>query len=258
MATKTKTQTSVAKFKIKSTGNFITFLKRFSSLPEKALLLELTPDSIKAKGHTPDRAVIKYSKMALADVLDGTVPAELVKIGIYDVSKIVNVFKHFGEGDEVFLDLKIDDSGEDVIATSLKFYTSNLKITVDCADLSLFTYISGDMLKRILTATKDGSVIEFPFKRDYFSKVNSLCGIDAANDSFHIKINEGVVTVKGKSFEYEIDKVATGTGTDIDFAFYNSHFGFIEQEQSMFHVGPDRMLVESQESTTIIIIAKVE
>lgn len=250
------TKTSVAKFKIKSPGNFISFLRRFSPLPEKALLLELTPDSIKAKGHTPDRAIIKYSKMALADVLEGTVPGDLVKIGIYDIGKVINIFKHFGEGDEVFLDLKYDDSGEDVIGTEMKFYTSNLKITMDCADISLITYISGEMLKRILTATKDGAILEFPFKREYFSKVNSLCGMDSATDSFHIMVNAGVVRVKGKSFEYEIEKSVKGS--DIDFAFYNSHFGYIEQEQSMFHVGPDRMLVKSQESDTIIVVAKVE
>ena len=93
---------NVASFKIKSPVNFVNFLKRFQPI-DKGLLLELTPTALLAKSHTPDRATIKYSSLPLADVLEGNVPADLVKIAIYDVGKLVNVFKHFGESDEIFL-----------------------------------------------------------------------------------------------------------------------------------------------------------
>jgi hypothetical protein len=255
-ATATKTKASVAKFKIKSPNNFILFLKRFSALPEKALIVELTSDSLKAKGHTPDRAIIKYSKMSIGDVLEGDVPSDLIKIPILDINKVIGLFKHFGEADEVFMDLKYDNANDEAIGTEIVFRTSNLKIKVECADMSLFTYISGEMLKKIISATKDGAVIEFPFKREFFTKINSLCSIDAASDALNIKIHDGIVKFKGKSFEYDIDNVPKDA--EIDFSFYNSHFGYIEQEISSFHVGPERILVKSSESDTMIVISRLE
>src|SRR3990172_9047270 len=96
--TASKTKKQVATFKIKSPNNFISFLKRFSSI-EKSLLLELTPEFMIAKSHTPDRSTIKYSKMLMSEVLEGPVPADLVKIALLDINKVVNVFKHFNEGE---------------------------------------------------------------------------------------------------------------------------------------------------------------
>lgn len=255
-ATATKTKANVAKFKIKSATNFISFLKRFSALPEKALILEITKDCIKAKSHTPDKATIKYSKMTLADVLEGDIPADVIKVPIYDINKVIGIFKHFGEADEVFFDLKYDNSGDECIGTEMKFHSNSLKITLEAGDMSLLTFVSSDIFKKIMSSTKDNSVISFPFKREYFSKINSLCGIDSATDSLHIKISDGSAIIKGKSFEYNIENVPPGSS--VDFSFYNSHFSYIEQELSTFHVGPDRMLITSDESDTIIIIAKVE
>src|ERR1019366_1912201 len=99
MATATKKK--VETFKIKSPSNFISFLKRFSPIHGN-LLLELTPEHMMAKTYTmPDKSVIKYSKIAMADVLEGTTPADLVKIGLHDINKIVHIFKHFDDGAEI-------------------------------------------------------------------------------------------------------------------------------------------------------------
>jgi hypothetical protein len=263
MSTTTSTKKQVATFKIKSPNNFISFLKKFSSI-EKSLLLELTPKHLIAKSHTPDRSTIKYSKLAIEEVLDGTVPVELLKVALLDINKVVNVFKHFNEGDEIFLDISFDAINDDTVAFSLKFYTKSLKITLTCADPIQFTYISADSLKRILKSVTDEKILDFPFPKEAFSKINSLCEIDSKEDLLKIKVTpEGKVQFKGKSFEYMLDVLDPKyVGQEADMAFYNNQFAFIDQEVSVFHISKNKMLVldsnNNDARTTIIVLGRIE
>ena len=256
MATATSTQTKVSTFKIKSVNNFISFLKRFSTV-EKALLFELTPDNILAKSHTPDRSTIKYSKLQLNEVFDGTCPSDLLKIAILDINKVINVFKHFNQGDEIFLDIAYDDVNDETIAFSLKFYTKSLKITMSCADPITFTYVSGEALKRIIKSVADEKILEFPFTRSSFEKIESLCSIDSGDDLLKIKVSDqGKVVFKGKSFEYDI--MDTTPGKEANTAFYNNQFKYIDQEDSIFHISQNKILVKSNDSDTYIVIGRTE
>lgn len=255
MATATKSTANVAKFKLKSSINLITFLKRFSSL-EKNLLLEMTRDNLLAKSYTGDKAIVKYSKLALGDVLEGDVPADLVKIAIFDISKVTNVFDHFSKADEISLDVKYEVISGEYVATELLFHTKALRIKVECADLSLFTYIQPEMIKRIVKSAADDKVLDFPFPKDAFVKINSLCKIDYVKDFLTIKIHDNKIIFKGKSFEYEVGTVQDQV--DMDFAILNEHFSMIEQEISTFVLGPQKLLVKSQESDTLIIVGRVD
>jgi len=261
--TTTKTKKQVATFKIKSPNNFISFLKRFSPI-EKSLLLELAEDpktpgtyAMVAKSHTPDRSTIKYSKLPLTEVLEGTVPAKNLKVALLDINKVVNVFRHFNDGDEIFLDISYDDVNDDTFAFSLKFYTKSLKINLTCADPIQFTHISAEALKRIVKSVDDEKILEFPFPKEAFSKINSLCGIDAGDDLLKIKVTaEGEVFFTSKSFEYHILDVPAGK--EANMAFYNSQFAFIDQEVSAFHLSQNKLLVKSTDSNTMIIVGRIE
>lgn len=251
----TATKKTVASFKLKSSNNLISFLKRFNQI-DKNLLLEVTPDNIQAKSYTADRAIIKYSKIALTDVLEGDVPSDLLKVAIYDIGRVINVFNHFQDGDEIVLDVKYEVISGEYVATELLFKSSSLKIKIECADLSLFTYVTPEMIKRIVKAAIDDKVVEFPFPRDAFGRINSLCKIDSVKDFLTIKIKDGKIDFKGKSFEYNLGD--TPQGVDVDFALFNEHFAMIEQEISTFVVGTQKLVVKSQESDTLIIIGRVD
>jgi len=255
MATATKTKANVAKFKLKSYTNLISFLKRFSSM-DKNLLLEITPDNILAKSYTEDRSIVKYSKLALIDVFEGTVPTELMKVAVFDIGKIINVFNHFSEADEISVDIKYETISNECVGTEIMFYNSSLKIKVECADLSLITHITNDMIKRIVKTAMEDKVIEFPFPKDAFTKIHSLCKIDAQKDFLNIKISDGRIIFKGKSFEYEVGNVPKDT--DINFAILNEHFSMVESEISTFVLGNTKLVVKSQESDTLIIIGRVD
>lgn len=257
------TKKQVATLKIKSPSNLITFLERFLSI-DKSLLLELTPEAIIAKSHTTDRSTIKYSKLALSEVLDGTVPAQLMKIALLDISKVINVFSYFNEGDEIFLDISYDEVSDDTIAFGLKFYSNVLKINLTCADPIQFTYVSNEALKKILKSVNDEKILEFPFQKATFTRINSLCKIDSKEDLLRINVNiDGNILFKSKSFEFKHGTIdAKFAGKEADMTFYNSQFSYIDQENSSFHLSKNKMLVLSSDNsdirTTIIVLGKIE
>lgn len=249
-------KSKVSKFKVKSPSNLIQYLNKFKAI-EKSLLLELTEDGLVSKSYTPDQSTVKGSKISLRDVLEGTVPVPIIKIGISDISKLTGLFKHFSEGDEIFMDLSYADLGDDeIVATELKFYTSSLKINFVCADLSLFNYIEDEMLSKIVDSAIDEKITEFPFPKDAFSKIVSLCNIDSTDDLLNISISNSKIIFKSKSFELTVSDAPSNI--DADFSFFNYQFGFIDQEISTFHIGNDKMIVKSQESDSVIIIGRVE
>lgn len=144
-----------------------------------------------------------------------------------------------------------------MLGIEVKLYTADLKITLPCQDVSLYPNITADSLKRIVKSVQDEKIIEFPFPKEVFSKVSSLCGMDSGEDHVKIRVsNDGKVYVKGKSFEYHLLDVQGGT--DIELAFKNNQFGFIDQEISAFHLSPNRMLVKSTDSDTLIVLGRQE
>ena len=54
--------------KVKSPSEFTNFLKRFSAI-ESTLLLEIDNGQLKAKTHTPERSVVKSSKIDMSNVI---------------------------------------------------------------------------------------------------------------------------------------------------------------------------------------------
>lgn len=256
MAIATQRSTEV-KFKIKSPANFIAFLKRFRDIDkEKGLLLEVHPDCLKAKAHTEDRSVVKYSKMPLVDVLEGDLPVDLIKVGVHDLKRIIDVFGNFGESDEIFLHLKYENVGGEHIATELLFKGPSLKIKILAADTAVYTFISDEMFKKLIESVNGEKVLEFPFPKAAFAKVTALCKLDAAKDFLTLKTEDSDMVMAGKSFSYTVCDVATQD--DVEFTFYNEHFKLIEQEISSIIIGHSRMLISSQESSTIILVGRIE
>jgi hypothetical protein len=243
------------KFKVKSPANLISFLKRFKPI-ESSLLLEVTPVGLSAKSYTSDRSTVKYSQIPMEMVLEGQVNEELIKVGILDIDRVCNVFRHFDEGDEIFMLLSYEKFGDDVVGTDMKFTSSTLKINVNCTDLGMFTYISQEILQRITSSVEDELIVSFPYPRDAFYKIGSLCSMDSKDDIITILVKDGKILIKSKSFEYQVGEAPNDK--DVNFSFYIKQFPFIDQEISSFLIGHSKMLVKSQESNSLITIGGVE
>lgn len=237
-----------------SPTNFNAFLRKFSQIAQ-GLLLEIHPDSITAKSHTEDKAVIKYSSVPLSSVLSGPVKS-MVKVGIHDIKKVINATKHFRDTDEIFLHVKYEEVSGDRIATELLFKSSSLKIKVLTADAHLFNYITPELLDKVKNAVVTERLEQFEFPKDGFLQVNGLCDIDSGKDFLSIYVDSGSVSIKSKSFEYTVCEV--DSATNAEFTFYNEYFKFIEQENSEFTVGSSRMMVRSKDSDTLMVIGRVQ
>lgn len=188
---------------------------------------------------------------------EGDVPADLIKIAIYDIKKVVDSFKHFSESDEISLDLTYDDLGEDCVGVCMKFYTASLRIKIDCADISLYTYIKSAMLKKILDTVRQETILEFPFQKDAFAKVASLAKVyGGPTELMTISVEDGKIDFRGKPFDITVGELQGAKNAEI--TIFNRQFSYIDQEVSTFIIGLNKMVVKSQESTTIMIIAKVE
>ena len=125
-------------FRITNPGNFISFLKKLK-LVDKSVPLEIEGSNLFAKVRTPDKSVIKYVSVDISDILEGDLPPNRLKIGILEISKLIDVFKYFGPEEELNLIVDSQPYDSDLIATSLKFASSTLNIFVKCADISLIS-----------------------------------------------------------------------------------------------------------------------
>lgn len=244
--------------RIVNSGNLISFLKKLK-LVDKSVPLEIEGDNLFAKVRTPDKAVIKYVSVDLSEVLEGDLPPNRLKIGIIEISKLIDVFKYFGPEEELNLIIESQPYDGGFIATSLKFSASTLNIYIKCADISLLAYID-DTIQKSIHST-DGSEVNFEISRETFQRLSSLTGIENNSDELlNFDVQEDSVTVRGNSFNFQVMKGSTPNGykNPSVYTIYKSQFSYIDQESSEIHFHENRILVKSTESDSIIAIGLVE
>ena len=164
--------------KVKSSSEFTNFLRRFSSI-ESTLLLEIENGMLKAKTHTPERSVVKSSKIDMGQIFDmeGVLTVgQNILFGIFSVDKLIESFKHFSESDLEFA-LSYENTADGMIGTEITLSSPSLTINFQCASLRLFTHITDEMMDRI--ADTASSEVNFVLTKELHSRVNSLSGIDS-------------------------------------------------------------------------------
>jgi len=245
-------------FKISNPQNFIDFLKKLK-LVGKSVPLEIEGTNLFAKVRTPDKSVIKYVSVDLNEVLEGEFPPSILKIGIMELGKVIDVFKYFNQEEEIHINIDSQTYDNELIATNLKFSSSSLEIDVRCADISLLAYID-DTIQRSIHST-EGSDVSFTMSKDMFQKVSSLTGIDSSPEELlYFDIHDTGVSIRGKSFKKHImqDETATGYTDSAVYIIYKNQFSFIDQETSEIHFHENRIVVKSLDSDSIIAIGLVE
>lgn len=238
--------------KLHSTGNFSSYLKRFSII-EKSLLLEIADGKFTAKTHTPDKAVVKISSTALTEIfdsVDGTTP---VKIGMFAVDNFIQTFKHLGENDVKF-EVTSEKVGGEETATQIRINNKSLKFNFPGASPSLFKYIDKDLASKI--ADTSSALYSFRVDKDTLTKISSLCSIDSENDTLKIESVKGELFFSGKAFELNLPGITVDE--DATISFYKSHYGFVDKEDSEIFVLENKVIFKSLESDTVIVIGKVD
>lgn len=244
---------NVKSLQLSSTEELSNFLRRFAPI-SSSLLVEVEDGQLKAKTHTPERSVVKSSKIEMSNVFDMEDSSDdSVKFGLYSVDRMMKSFSHFGSG-AVEFELHQESTSEGNVGTDINLKNESLDINFQCASLRLFTHISDEMMDKI--ADSSSAEVSFVLTKEMQAKINSLAGIDADQKLLTIGVKKGNVVVSGKSFNLNLMNI--DTTTDVSISVYKNQFAYLDKEDTMVYVTEDRLIFHSIESDTKMIIGKAE
>ncbi len=241
---------------VKSASEFTNFLKRFSSI-ESTLLLEMENGYLKAKTHTPERSVVKSSKIDMSQIFDmeGVVTTgQNILFGIFSVDKLTEAFKHFTDSDVSFT-ISYENTPDGMIGTEVTLASSSLKINFQCASLRLFTHITDEMMSRI--SNTDTAAINFVLTKEHQKRISSISTIDSDHKLLTVNVKDGNINVTGKSYDMSL-LTLDGTADDVSISIYKNQFGFLDREDAVAYLSGDRIVFSSIETETKTIIGKAE
>jgi hypothetical protein len=254
------------KLRITSISNLISFLKRLKTV-DRSVILELTQDKLFSKVHTPDKSVMKYSSVMMSDVLEGeidwkAVKDDRIKIGIVDVTRLVEAFKHFRPEEEVHIELSLTSSDGSCVANEIKLVSASLNIKLRCADLSLLSYVEDKILSMV--HSKEDYEVNFRIYQSDFSTIISLCGLETNSEEILcFEVKEKNVHAIGESFNYKLnigssEIIIENEETKILPNIYKNQLSYMEQETCQAYVHDNRLVLVSEQSSTSIAIVLVE
>ena len=250
----TKTKQMQLKLKLASTAELTNFLKRFSPI-SGSLLIEIEDGYLKAKTHTPERSVVKSSRIELTRVFGNDVPEinEPILFGVYSLDKLIKSFAHF-EGSSLNFTINLEKMSEGTVGTDLILQNESLKVNFQCASLRLFTHVTDEIMERIAdTAT---SQVNFVLTKELQGRINSLTGIDSDQKLLTINVKDGQIKASGKSFDLNL--LAVESDAELSISVYKSQFAYLDREDAMVYMNEDRFIFHSIETETKTIIGKAE
>ena len=232
------------------------FLKRFSGI-SSSLLIEMEDGYIKAKTHTPERSVVKSSKMELNRIfnLDGeTTEIETATFGVYSLDRLMKSFSHFGDS-TIHFNLTTEKTPEGTVGTDLTLKNDSLDINYQCASLRLFTHITDEMMDRI--ADNSSAQTSFVLTKELQARINSLTSLDPDSKLLTINVKKGAVKATGKSFNLNLLNIDDAS-IDLTISVYKSQFACLDKEDTMVYMNEDRLIFHSIETDTKMIIGKAD
>jgi hypothetical protein len=228
------------------------FLKKFSAI-SNSLLIEMNNGYLSAKSHTPERSVVKSSKIELNRIFSSD-ESEDVIFGVYSLDRLTKAFSHFGQSPINFI-LETESTSDGVIGTALTLKNDQLDINYQCASLKLFTHITDEMMDRI--ANHENAKVSFVLSKELQARINSLTSLDPDQKILNLEVKGGVVKASGKTFNLNLLNI-DDKSADISIAIYKSQFAYLDKEDHMVYMNEDRLIFHSIETDTKMIIGKVE
>lgn len=249
--------------RVTSTSNLIAFLKKLKVV-DRSVLLELQEDRLFSKVHTPDKSVMKYASISNTHIFDTIenweeVKSDRVKIGIMDVSRLMDCFRHFRAEEDIFLNIKIQDVDSETVATEVEVYSTSLSIKIKCADLSLLSYVDDNVLSMV--HSKEEQDGKFKIYNSDFSSIVSLCGMETnSQELLNFELKKDQVIAAGESFRYKLNIGASDIEVDKDMkcSIYKSQLNFVDAESYTCYVHDNRMVFFSDQSETSTAVGLIE
>jgi hypothetical protein len=254
------------KLRITSIQNLIVFLKRLKQV-DRNVVLEITSEKIFCKVHTPDKSVMKYSALDFGDVFESdfdwtSIKNDRVKIGLTDVGRLMDSFKHFRPEEEVHLELNVEKVDGDSVATELRLISPSLNIKLRCANLDLLSYVEDKILEIVHSRVEERA--NFKLYQSDFTTVLSLCGLDTNSEEIlTFEVNDKTAHGIGDSFNYKLNIGTTEIMLDegeksVSAGIYKNRLSNMEPELCEVYVHSNRVVMFSEQSDTAIAIGLVE
>ena len=251
------------KIRVTSTNNLITFLKKLKVV-DKSVLLELTEENLFCKVHTPDKSVMKYSSIPVGQIFDqipsfDDLSCDRIKIGLMDVTRLIDCFKHFRAEDDIHLDLNVSEVDGQCVSTEINVISPSLKIRIRCADLSLLSYVEDNILA--VVHSKDDALSSFKIYNSDFASVMSLCGLESNSEELLVyKVNKEQVKIVGDSFEYKLNIGSSEIETEdsLDSSIYKSHLNYVDSESCRCYIHENRIVFFSEQTKTSTAVGVIE
>lgn len=240
--------------KIKSAQTFSDFLKKFS-LIDKQLLLEIKDGKLKAKTCTPEKTVVKYSSIDLDEIFDFNkvdLPTEPIKIGIFNLLKLISSFKQFNWDSVTKFEITPVQIENEQFAQSIKIVSDELDMEFACAGKNLFKFIiSDDVIAKITDTTTQS--FEFVLDRDKLSRIMSLSDFDSDFNLVSFIGSDKGIKAKGKSYNLELFKTPVEKSK---ISVMKEHLAKMDKEACTVHILADKIIFKSSESDSITLIGK--
>jgi hypothetical protein len=241
--------------KIEDSSRITQFLKKFSVI-ESNLLLGFTPTEFRAASHTPEKSVVKEVSAELSDVFS-EIPTDMpamLKLGIFQIDKLAQAFKFFGDSEFSFI-INAEEVNDEIIGTSVILQNASLTIEFTASPMTLFTYIDIPMFANI--SDRSSAITEFKLGKEQQSKINSLFGIDSDYSKITFLVADGELRAKGKNFNYLLDD-NIDKSLSHETSIFKHHYIFIDREDSTVFMNDDKLVIVSDETQTTIVVGQAE
>ena len=223
------------KIRVTSTPNLIAFLKKLKVV-DRSVLLELQEDKLFSKVHTPDKSVMKYASIDNTHIFDpiedwDQVSSDRVKMGIMDVGRLMDCFKHFRPEEDIYLEITLQEVDGETVATEIKVLSASLSIKIKCADLSLLSYVEDNILG--IVHSKEGQDGKFKIYHSDFSTVVSLCGLETnSQELLTFELSKDSVISAGESFRYKLNIGSSDISVEepMKASIYKSQLNYVDSE----------------------------
>jgi hypothetical protein len=208
---------------------------------------------------------MKYTSVRFDDVLEGEIDwkkikCDRIKIGIIDVTRLIDAFKHFRPEEEIFMEIETDTMDGSCVSTEIKLISASLSIRLKCADLSLLSYVEDSILD--LVHSKENSLMRFKIYQSDFTTITSLCGLETNSEEILcFDVKETNVYAVGDSFNYKLNigasEIILEDGESLT-NIYKKELSYMEPETCEVYVHDNRMVMISEQSATSIAMGLVE
>jgi hypothetical protein len=259
------------KLKIISTKSFINFLQQFISV-DSNVLLEITPDSkLIIKSYTASRTAVKHGSIDMDEIFSVTkyqkrmiksFPCK-IKIGIYNLPKVIQMLKKFGKYINDFTIEYKKDTDLEYYSKSILFSGNNIQKSFPCANKTLFKYMTDKSASSVFDEPK--VFLKFEITKTQIKELIELGKLEPASE-LQIQVLEikksdcrtrQCILLAGKSFKYYVYEQIHVREISEPAAISKDYLKYLDSDDYICKVNSASVTFESKDRNTKVALGRL-